>query len=102
MTNANYNFIMDIISSKNIKLSKSENIIVDRIKDINVDFSHININDLSEILKVSNSTITRFAQKLGFDGFSELKFDISKKPRRTKSLSQEIYINFIDSIEAFD
>ena len=45
MTNANYNFIMDIISSKNINLSKSENIIVDKIKDIDVDFTHININD---------------------------------------------------------
>ncbi len=102
MTNANYNFIMDIISSKNINLSKSENIIVDKIKDIDVDFTHININDLSEILDVSNSTITRFAQKLGFDGFSELKFDISKKPRMTKSLSQDIYMNFINSIEPFD
>lgn len=102
MTNTTYNFIMDIISSKSIKLSKSERIIVKKIKDYDLDLNKLHINEFAKLLDLSNSTITRFAQKLGFDGYSELKFNISQKPTRSKSLSQEIYKNFIDSCKAFD
>lgn len=102
MTNTTYNFIMDIISSKNISLSKSERIIVEKIKDMDIDLRDLNINEFSQVLELSNSTITRFAQKLGFDGFSELRFNISQKPNTTKSISQEIYKNFLNSYKTFD
>ena len=102
MTNTTYNFIMDIISSKNISLSKSERIIVEKIKDMDIDLRDLNINEFSQVLELSNSTITRFAQKLGFDGFSELRFNISQKPNTNKSISQEIYKNFLNSYKTFD
>ena len=102
MTNTTYNFIMDIISSKSIKLSKSERVIVDKIKDMDLDLAKLHIGEFANLLELSNSTITRFAQKLGFDGYSELKFNISQKLQSPKSLSQEIYKNFIDSCKAFD
>lgn len=102
MTNTTYNFIMDIISSKSIELSKSERVIVDKIKDMDLDLAKLHIGEFANLLELSNSTITRFAQKLGFDGYSELKFNISQKPVSPKSLSQEIYKNFIDSCRAFD
>ena len=102
MTNTTYNFIMDIISSKSIKLSKSERVIVDKIKDMDLDLAKLHIGEFANLLELSNSTITRFAQKLGFDGYSELKFKISQKLQSPKSLSQEIYKNFIDSCKAFD
>ena len=102
MTNTTYNFIMDIISSKSIELSKSERVIVDKIKDMDLDLARLHIGEFANLLELSNSTITRFAQKLGFDGYSELKFNISQKLQSPKSLSQEIYKNFIDSCKAFD
>lgn len=38
----------------------------------------IAITDLAVVLSVSNSTITRFAQKIGFKGFTQLKYYINE------------------------
>ena len=50
MTNTTYNFIMDIISSKSIKLSKSERIIVKKIKDYDLDLNKLHINEFAKLL----------------------------------------------------
>lgn len=102
MTNTTYNFLMDIISFKNLTLSKSENIIMEKFKNNNIDLETVNIKDLANELEVSNSTITRFAQKLGFDGFAELKYEFSKKSHKKDSLSQEIYKKIIEDLPSFD
>ncbi|MDO5047503.1 MAG: MurR/RpiR family transcriptional regulator [Anaerococcus sp.] len=102
MTNHTYNFIMDIVSSKNLSLSKSENIIVNKLKTLNIDLEASNISSFSKSLDVSNSTVTRFAQKLGFDGFSELKFKYSQRPRAKISKTQEIYKLILDSLKDLD
>lgn len=102
MTNNTYEFIMDIISSKNLSLSKSENTILNTLKNSQIDLENYNIGDSSKVLEVSNSTITRFAQKLGFDGFSEFKYKYLQRPRIIQSKTQEIYKQILDSIFIFD
>ena len=102
MTNTTYNFFMDIISLKNLNLSKSETIIMEKFKSNPIDLETVNIGDLAKDFEVSNSTITRFAQKLGFDGFAELKYEFSKKSLPKDSLSQEIYKKIINDLADFD
>lgn len=51
--------------------------------------------DLSKNYHVSQATITRFCQKLGYDGFNEFKFDVFRleKKNTDSSLDNETYID---------
>ncbi len=51
---------------------------------------HISIHDLAKKCCVSSTTIVRFAQKLGFDGFSDLKSLIKQEYPANEVHSQDI------------
>lgn len=102
MTNKSYDFIMDALSNQNIKLSKTYKSIIDIMKDKNIDISDMDISEFSKSFYVSNSTVTRFAQKLGFDGFHELKYAINNDKDHYIYKSQSIYKKIIDSVEKLD
>ena len=74
MTVSSYEFIMDIISSNDINLSKSEESILNTLKINNYDITNFDIADFAKTFFVSNATVTRFSQKLGFSGYQELRY----------------------------
>ena len=51
---------------------------------------HISIHDLAKECCVSSTTIVRFAQKLGFDGFSDLKSSLKREESVENVHSQDI------------
>ena len=58
---------------------------------------HISIHDLAKKCCVSSTTVVRFAQKLGFDGFSDLKSLIKQEYSAKEITSQSILL----SLESF-
>lgn len=54
---------------------------------------HISIHDLAKKCCVSSTTIVRFAQKLGFDGFSDLKSLLKREKLVDKVSSQDILLS---------
>lgn len=102
MTNKSYDFIMDLISKNNYKLSKTDMIILNLMKEKDIDISSMNIAEFSNTFYVSNATATRFSKKLGYDGFHELKYALNNQALDYTYKSQKVYKQIIDSIEVFD
>lgn len=99
MTVSSYEFIMDIISSNDISLSKSEESILNTLKLHSYDITSFDIADFSKTFFVSNATVTRFSQKLGFSGYQELRYAISESKDVSIYKSQDIYLSMVNSIE---
>lgn len=89
-------------------LTSSEQIIYQYFKDHLNDIVYLSLSDICKELYVSNATVIRFCQKLGFKGFNELKFQLKNELNLTnKSVNARdaiphrtsILKDFIDNID---
>lgn len=85
--------------------TKKEMIIYDLLhKNLEVIFRS-SATDLSKNYHVSQATITRFCQKIGYDGFNEFKFDVFRLEKSHVTASQnnpssiDLYINLFQIIQ---
>lgn len=101
MANKTYNFIMNIISRDSITLSNLEKTILDKLKDSDIDIAEIDINTFAHEFFISNSSITRFAQKLGFNGFTELKYALHNHENQFTFITQNRYHEILSNIDEF-
>lgn len=99
--NKSYIFIKNLISKNSIKLSHLEQEFLDRLGESSLEIYDSYISDLSKQFYVSNSTITRFAKKLGYDGFNELKFALQNIDEPVKYHTQKIYSTLVNEIPEF-
>ena len=60
-------------------LTSSEQIISQYFKDNLHSIIYLSLSDICKELYVSNATVIRFCQKLGFKGFNELKFQLKNE-----------------------
>ena len=102
MAKSSYDFIMDLISKNNIKLSKSEQAVVARMKTIDLDISELSINEFSKTFYVSTATATRFSQKLGFNGYLEFRYALKSHASTKPYKTQTIYESMIDGLLPVD
>ena len=63
----------EIINKNKQLLNPTDMVLVKYILNNRNQMRHISIHDLAKKCCVSSTTVVRFAQKLGFDGFSDLK-----------------------------
>ena len=98
MSNSSYDFIMDIISKNNIKLSRSEQAIVKKLKSLDYDISNLSINEFAKTFYVSTATATRFSQKLGFNGYLEFRYALKSLTDNRAYKSLAIYEDMISGI----
>ena len=63
-----------ILPNRSVKLSETDLMILDYFNDKINSLSQFSLNDISNSLYVSPSTIVRFCQKAGFKGFNEFKY----------------------------
>lgn len=63
----------EIINQQRQNLNDTDMVIYKYIIQHRVESRHISIHELAKNCAVSSTTIVRFAQKLGFDGFGDLK-----------------------------
>lgn len=57
----------------------------------------MSINDLAKECIVSRTTIMRFCQKIGFDGFSEFKYHLKNEIQQENALLSEIEGEILDN-----
>lgn len=99
MANKSYDFLMNIVSKRKITLSNLERTILEKLKDSDIQISEMDINTFAKEFFISNSSITRFAQKLGFNGFTELKYSMHSEDQNSNYVSQNVYLDIINHIE---
>lgn len=102
MSHSSYDFIMDLISKNNINLSKSEQSIVTKIKSIDYDISDLSINEFAKTFFVSTATVTRFSQKLGFNGYLEFRYALKSLGDKKAYKTLNIYESMISDLSLVD
>ncbi|MGC6770455.1 MurR/RpiR family transcriptional regulator [Enterococcus sp. LJL128] len=82
-------------------LTKSEKKVADYVVSSGEKVLHQTMVDIKKATMVGDATIVRFCQKVGYNGFSDLKIDIAKEgfPAGVPSHSSLTEKNFIKTIE---
>lgn len=83
----------EIINENRQLLNQTDIVIVQYIMNHRSQMRHISIHDLAKKCCVSSTTVVRFAQKLGFDGFSDLKALLKREYPAKKMQSQDILLS---------
>lgn len=76
--------ISSLIKKNKEKLSNTDLVIAREILENGIDYN-LSINDLAEKCYTSRTSVLRFAKKIGFSGYSELKFYINENEDENKS-----------------
>ena len=87
----------EVINENKQNLTSTDMIIWKYILNHRNSIRRISIHELAKECCVSSTTIVRFAQKLGFDGFSDLKSSLKHEESVEEINSQDIY----ESLEKF-
>ena len=68
--------LFDRLANQELSLNQTENKIIEYILQNMHNFETMNIQKISDKLFISPNTIVRLCKKLGYSGFSELKYEI--------------------------
>ena len=93
---ADISYYKQLIFSNFNRLTKNQKKIAQFLIDYPEDFAFSSIENIAERLNVGKSTIVRLAQSLGYDGFLELKTELSNKLRSDLSLTKK----FTDALKS--
>lgn len=93
---------MNIVSREKIKLSSLEASTMEKLKNSDFNMAEADINSFASTFFISNSTITRFAQKLGFNGYTELKYALHNEDNQLKYITQSRYDSILHKVEVLD
>lgn len=102
MFNKSYDFIINIVSRENIKLSSLELDVLNKLKNSTFDLTKADITSFSHEFFISNASITRFSQRLGFSGFTELKYALSNNEETLKYITQDRVKSIVENLEPID
>ncbi len=71
---------LDVVERLNLVIRSNENIKYDIARyllDYDGDYTHLKIKQISEATNVSNSTVSRFANNIGYSSYQEMIFNLS-------------------------
>lgn len=89
MTRGGYMNPFEIMEIKKNSFTKKELLIYEYFKNDSYQVIRGNITSLAEMFKVSQPTITRFCQKLGYSGFNDFMFDIYRYQKQSLIIKKE-------------
>ncbi|MBF4694461.1 MurR/RpiR family transcriptional regulator [Fusibacter ferrireducens] len=103
---------IELLDQYRPKMTKSERLAADYIRDNPMKLVRFTLTDIAKFSGSSNAAIIRLCKKLGYDGFSEFKFSMSKyllsnipsaENGNTDSITEitNNYIKFISQIPNF-
>lgn len=72
------------------KLNNSEFTVLDYIVTNQMKVKDMSIEELADACFVSKTTVVRLAQKLGFRGYSELRYELNRSIEETQSKIESI------------
>ena len=84
--------ILDIISEKKASLPRKQRMVAEYMEKNPQVMSYITLRELSSSLEVTEITVLKTCQSLGFDGFNELKYEFRKNSiakRKTDVLDEK-------------
>ncbi len=90
---------------KKDSFTKKELILYDVLKDNLQNILSFSASDLSKQYNISQSTITRFCQKIGYDGYNEFKFDVFRSGKQGNASKDDLstldaYIKLIEILKS--
>ena len=90
---------------KKDSFTKKELILYDVLKDNLQNILSFSASDLSKQYNISQSTITRFCQKIGYDGYNEFKFDVFRSGKQGNTSKDDLstldaYIKLIEILKS--
>lgn len=95
--------IFEKMDAQKNKYTKTELLIYENVKKMPKNFSDAPIPEITRIYSFSQPSLTRFAKKLGFDGFLrfqyQLKNDLSNNTATDNSSRAEFYGSFMKLVE---
>lgn len=78
MTSKNLEFLEKRFTTISDSTTKTDQKIIDFLKDNSEEFAKLSITELADIIGISVAAITRFVRKLGYEKLVDLKLDISR------------------------
>lgn len=94
--------IILLMKSKADEYTKSEKNVYEKIKDNIDDVSRLSATTFASKHHISQASITRFAKKLGFGGYNDLKYEITRElynESETDLPPHKMYANVIEELE---
>ncbi len=103
---------IELLDQYRPKMTKSEALAADYIKQNPIEVVRFTLTDIAKSSGSSNAAIIRLCQKIGYEGYSEFKFSMSKyllsnvpnvENASTDSIKEitDTYINFISQLPSF-
>ncbi|MDR0299722.1 MAG: MurR/RpiR family transcriptional regulator [Streptococcaceae bacterium] len=89
------------IISYSDKFSKTDTILANLLINNSEKIGKLSIQELSKISKVSTATISRFAKKIGYDSYQDLKFDISNSNSNASSKSSYDFFRELNESDSY-
>ncbi len=96
------------VEEQEFRLNDTDDSVIEFIEMNRLEIQNISIHRIAEVLFVSPNAIMRTAKKLGYSGFSELKFSLQKEdnPSDTRTVEYQVLEklpqNIVKSIDVID
>lgn len=74
----------EVIKLNYDRLNDTEKEMCSYLADHLEELADLSINDMAKMLQSSRSSVLRMAQKLGYRGYSEMKYEMKLLPKRRK------------------
>lgn len=98
--------VLDVIARKKAKLPKKQRMVAEHMEKNPQEMSYITLRELSSDLQVTEITVLKTCQSLGYGGFNDIKYEFRKtaiENRKTDVLDEKnSYIETIPEYEAED
>ena len=95
--------ILELMDTKITSYSKTERNIYERIKKFPDQFAEKSITEISNRFVFTKPSLTRFAKKLGFSGFSEFQYqfniDLQERAKQPQKSLAESFSNYLKQTE---
>lgn len=81
------------VYDKEFRLNDTDDSIIEYIREHRLDMSKISIQKIAGELFISPNAVMRLARKLGYSGFSELKYSLQSEdtPKETKTITSKVF-----------
>lgn len=96
--------VLDLMETKLSSFTKTDRTVYERLRKYPEGFARDSYDELTSILDVSPSALTRFAKKLGFAGYAELQYqlalDLEERAKRTSvETTAQVFGSFLEETE---
>lgn len=95
--------VLEIISKKKCKLPKKQRMVAEFMEQNPQKMSYITLKELSRDLQVTEITVLKTCQSLGYGGFNDIKYEFRKtaiEQRKTDVISEKN--SYIETIPAYE